>query len=131
MQQSDRLMQRILTTYEQTVFQKLKSEQRRVEYLAGRFAAKEAFAKATGQGIGQLSLQHIEVRSNYSGAPELYVEGYDNVNIFISITHTKQYAADQVVIEDVLSSQQFCIFPKHVSYIFSAGRGAKYIIKQE
>lgn len=105
MQQSDRLMQRILTTYEQTVFQKLKSEQRRVEYLAGRFAAKEAFAKATGQGIGQLSFQHIEVRSNDSGAPELYVKGYDNVNIFISITHTKQYAAAQVVIEDVLSSK--------------------------
>src|SRR5690625_6424413 len=49
MQQSDRLMQRVLTTYEQTIFQQLKSEQRRVEYLAGRFAAKEAFAKATGQ----------------------------------------------------------------------------------
>src|SRR5690625_8039075 len=67
MQQSDRLMQRILTTYEQTVFQKLKSEQRRVEYLAGRFAAKEAFAKATGQGIGQLSFRSEERRVGKEG----------------------------------------------------------------
>ena len=35
---------------------------RKVEFLAGRFAAKEAYAKALGTGIGQhVSFQDIEV----------------------------------------------------------------------
>lgn len=100
MKKNDRLMKRILTKSEQSVYRHLNSEQRRVEYLAGRFAAKEAFAKATGQGIGLLSFQHIEVLSNSKGAPTLWAENYEHLNVFISITHTNQYAAAQVVIEE-------------------------------
>src|SRR5690625_6771177 len=64
---NDRLVTRILTRKEQNVFRELKSERRRIEFLAGRFAAKEAFAKATGQGIGKLSFQDMEVLPSRKG----------------------------------------------------------------
>ncbi len=47
-----RLPERILTLSEQDIFNEL-SEKRQLEFLAGRFVAKEAFAKAYGTGIGR------------------------------------------------------------------------------
>ena len=45
-------------------------------WLAKRFAAKEALAKAIGTGIGKLSFQDIEVLRLDSGAPALQLHGY-------------------------------------------------------
>ena len=44
---------------------------RRAESLAGRFAAKEAVAKALGTGIGDVSWKDIEVLGNGQNAPVL------------------------------------------------------------
>lgn len=44
---------------------------RRAESLAGRFAAKEAVAKALGSGIGDVSWKDIEVLGNGQNAPVL------------------------------------------------------------
>ena len=41
--------------------------------LAGRFAAKEAVAKALGCGIGPISWQEIEILRAENGAPTLYL----------------------------------------------------------
>ena len=49
-----RLPERILTLREQEVFRTL-SEKRQLEFLAGRFAAKEAFAKAYGTELVSMS----------------------------------------------------------------------------
>jgi len=46
-----------------------------VAFLAKRFAAKEAAAKAIGTGIGAISWQDLEIRSLPSGAPELILLG--------------------------------------------------------
>lgn len=100
LEKGDQLVQRILTEKEKEAFYKLKSPKRKIEYLAGRFAAKEAFAKATGDGIGKLSFQDIEILKNEKGAPTITAIGYEQYNIFISITHTSDYAAVQVVIEE-------------------------------
>ncbi len=100
LQKSNRLVTRILTQKERNVFAELTSTRRQVEFLAGRFAAKEAFAKATGRGIGELSFQHIEILSRANGKPELTAQGYEDVRIFISITHSKDYVAAQVIIEE-------------------------------
>ena len=43
----------------------------RVDRLAGRFAVKEAVAKALGTGIGTVRWTDIEVVSNAQGKPEL------------------------------------------------------------
>ncbi len=44
---------------------------KRVESLAGRFAAKEAVAKALGSGIGDISWKDIEILGDEQNAPVL------------------------------------------------------------
>lgn len=95
-----RFVDRILTTNEKKLYEALQQHNRKLEFLAGRFAAKEAFAKATGRGIGKLSFTHIEILRNEQGAPYVRVPGYDTANIYISITHSKAYAVAQVIITE-------------------------------
>lgn len=95
---NERFMKRILSEKEQTVFNALDSNRRQIEFFAGRFAAKEAFAKATGKGIGTLRFTQIEILSNEAGAPTLRVPNYHSKNLFVSISHSKAYAVAQVII---------------------------------
>lgn len=65
----DKAAQRIL---DQTEFEQFQKNQQPAAFLAKRFAAKEATAKALGTGFRDgLSLQHIAVRNNALGKPEL------------------------------------------------------------
>lgn len=96
----ERLVQRILTEREQQRYRKL-NEKRQVEYLAGRFAAKEAFAKATGKGIGKLGFRDVEILSDgKTGAPVMKGKGYENHHIWVSISHSTDHAIAQVVLEE-------------------------------
>lgn len=94
----ERFINRILTENERKIYDSYEQAQRKLEFLAGRFAAKESFAKAAGTGIGKLSFQHIEILPNDSGAPQITVEGYQANQIYLSISHSKQYAVAQVII---------------------------------
>ncbi len=94
---SETFQQRILTKRELAIFETL-SESRKVEFLAGRFAAKEAYSKANGTGIGKgCELHQIEILKDEGGKPILYFDG-TLVNGFISITHTRITAAAQVIL---------------------------------
>lgn len=64
--------ERILTPNELSIFDGKKSPE---AYLAKRFAAKEAAAKALGTGIGSISWQDIEVSNDDAGAPLLTLHG--------------------------------------------------------
>ncbi|WP_163528463.1 holo-ACP synthase [Halobacillus ihumii] len=94
-----RFVQRILTKNEQKRYDQL-TKHRGVEFLAGRFAAKEAFSKAVGTGLGKLSFQDIEVDTNKDGAPVMNVKGYEHFIIWIAISHSKRQAVAQIVLED-------------------------------
>ena len=97
MTRSEKFQQRILTSRELVLFETL-SPSRKIEFLAGRFAAKEAYAKANGTGIGkECELHQIEVLKDDVGKPVLYFDG-QLAKAFISITHTQQVAAAQVVL---------------------------------
>jgi len=48
---------------------------RRAESLAGRFAAKEAVAKALGCGIGDVTWKEIEILGDEQNAPVLTLHG--------------------------------------------------------
>lgn len=100
-QKSDRLVKRVLSEKERELYNKLTTSRRKAEFLAGRFAVKEAFSKAVGTGIGELSFQHIQVLPDKYGAPGVHVKGYENIRIFASITHSDTYAVAQIVLEDV------------------------------
>lgn len=90
--------ERILTDKELAIYKRY-SPTRKTEFLAGRFAGKEAFAKALGTGIGTAcNFIDICIISNSLGKPELYFKG-EKVNGFISITHTKTVAAAQVILQ--------------------------------
>ena len=93
-----RFAERVLTEYEQHKYRRL-SGNRQLEYLAGRFAAKEAFSKANGTGIGkEVRFQDIEIRNDERGKP--IISKPFSQGVHLSITHTKEYAAAQVIIEE-------------------------------
>ncbi|WP_101846609.1 holo-ACP synthase [Halobacillus sp. Marseille-P3879] len=96
---NDRFVQRILTKEEHGRYEQL-NEHRKIEFLAGRFAAKEAFAKAAGTGIGTLSFQDIEVLPGENGAPYIKAAAYSGLSIWVAITHSEQYAVAQVILEE-------------------------------
>lgn len=64
------------------------------EFLAGRFAAKEAFMKASGR---RLAFREIEVLSE-SGKPFIVYRGvrYNDV----SISHERSYAVSVVILKE-------------------------------
>ena len=65
----DKIAQRILSDTEFKQFQQANNQ---ANFLAKRFAAKEATAKALGTGFRDgLSLRHIEVNNNENGKPIL------------------------------------------------------------
>lgn len=94
---NDRFVTRILSQRELELYSKL-SDGRKKEFLAGRFAAKEAYAKANGTGLGEgCTLHQIEILKDEIGKPLLYFNG-EIVNGYISITHTRTVAAAQVIL---------------------------------
>ncbi len=76
--------------------------------LAGMFAAKEAFSKAVGTGIGKVSFLDIEVAHEKSGEPRIKIYGNakevaDNIgveHIFVSISHENDNAIAIVFLEE-------------------------------
>lgn len=74
-----------LSEHERAQFEALKG-QRQAEWLAGRFAAKEAIVKAM-HGVQELHICDIEIRSDDSGAPVCTLPG-----IRLSIAHEREYA---------------------------------------
>ncbi len=71
-------------------FQKLNAK-KAINFLAKRFAAKEAVAKAFGVGIGKIGFKNILISSNKFGAPKVNILGnfvqYANTyDIHISIS---------------------------------------------
>lgn len=88
---------RVLTKGEWAIFNEMKGS-RRIEFLAGRYAAKEAFSKAFGTGIGKLGFHDIEILPNEKGKP-IVVKSPFKGNVFLSITHTGTIAAAQIILE--------------------------------
>lgn len=68
-----KLMLRVLTSEEQLRYQSLKFP---IPYLAKRWAAKEAAAKALGTGIAKgVSFQDFQINNGSDGEPSLAVTG--------------------------------------------------------
>ncbi|MBX3460995.1 MAG: holo-ACP synthase [Planctomycetes bacterium] len=77
-------------------------------HYAGRFAAKEAFMKAIGTGWAKgVGFGEIGVLNNDEGKPALHVsgeakkvlDGFGPSFLWLSISHTRQYATATVIIE--------------------------------
>ena len=99
-----RLAERILTKEELKEYPKNINHQ--AAFLAKRFAAKEATAKALGVGIGLISWTDIEIKHNKNGAPCLNLKNMakkiandKGVNDqYISLSDESRYALAFVVL---------------------------------
>ena len=91
-----KFLNRIFTQNEQKGAERL-SPENRMAYYAKRFAAKEAFSKALGTGIGSLSgWTEIKVVKGANGAPTLNITGRtadtlralagDEAKVFVSLS---------------------------------------------
>lgn len=110
MKRQSRAVKRLLTLQEQSLLEG-KAEGRKVEFIAGRFAAKEAAAKALGTGIGSmLSFLDMEVLPDEWGKPEMKLDpevfrrlGRDpsRMRIHLSIAHSTSHAMAQVLVEEL------------------------------
>ena len=75
------------------------------QHFAARFAAKEAFSKATGTGWDDsFSWHEVEVVNEPSGKPVLRLSGealrgFGQKHVFLSLSHSGDYVAAVVVIE--------------------------------
>jgi holo-[acyl-carrier protein] synthase len=84
------------------------SYRRPATFLAVRFSAKEAVAKAFGTGLGaQLGWRDIEICRQESGAPFVVLHGKGRqlfaargaARLHISLSHTEHYAAATAILE--------------------------------
>jgi holo-[acyl-carrier protein] synthase len=90
----------------------LKSRNFRAEYVAGRFAAKEAIAKALGTGFREFSFEDIEIDRNTMGKPLVILKGKakkiakklcnGDYKMHLSISHSKEAAIAYAVLENGL-----------------------------
>lgn len=90
-------VERILTKNERMVF-KSYNFKRQTEFLGGRFAAKEAFSKAYGTGIGKVTFQELEILNEENGRP-VFVQTIFEGKVFVSISHTDSIATAYIVLE--------------------------------
>lgn len=106
LERTPRFPQRILTKEELLLMPP--QGRRRAEWVAGRFAAKEAFAKALGTGIGSdFSWKDLSILMGEKDKPEVKLhfakdqEGlWMKRSIHLSITHEREHALALVVIEE-------------------------------
>lgn len=104
MDSSDRFLEKIFTSVE---LEYLKSRNLRVEYVAGRFAAKEAVAKALGTGFRGFDFKDIEIDRTTLGKPIVILKGKAKLiakkegqyNIHLSISHGEDSAVAYAILE--------------------------------
>ena len=101
----DKFLHKILTSYEASICCLIKDERERYSYLAKRFAAKEAYAKAMGTGISEgLAFTDIEIRNDNHGRPYIVlVENSaslqrESIDIHLSLSDDYPTAIAYVVI---------------------------------
>lgn len=102
-----RLAKRILTGEEISCLPR--HPRRRLEFVAGRFAAKEAVSKALGTGIGQqCSFQDIEILNDQQGKPVVTLSprliqsrfSGSRIHVHLSISHSEHYVLAMAIIEN-------------------------------
>ncbi|MBI9008411.1 MAG: holo-ACP synthase [Tenericutes bacterium] len=92
---------RILSDEEFVVFDQFNSESRKLEFLAGRFSVKEAIIKAIGSTSYRLGMRDITIINDLTGMPLVVKPKYEDIKLFISISHELENCVGLCVIETV------------------------------
>ena len=107
----DRFAERVLGPSEMDVFRqrRAKADKRGIAYLATRFSAKEAFAKAIGMGMRMpMTWRACEILNERSGKPVIRLHGEladwfrdQGLAAQVSVSDETDYAASFVVVEKI------------------------------
>ncbi|MCI7239786.1 holo-ACP synthase [Aerococcus suis] len=97
--QHSQFLRRVLTVEERKMCSQIKNYSQQVMFVAGRWAAKEAYAKALGTGIGrELTFQDIETYYHNNGQPQIVSSKFKG-RAFVSIAHHNSSAVAEVILE--------------------------------
>lgn len=90
---------KILSPSEYDSYLGFTSSKRKAEFLAGRFAAKEAISKALNHVDFELSFCELDIKNDENGKPILVCEKLQNYQILLSISHQNAYAIAFCIME--------------------------------
>ncbi len=85
-------IKRILSEKEFVIYSNYSNEQRKIEYLSSRFAAKEALFKAYKKGDKNLNYNDISILNDEVGAPYIEINDCLIDTLEVSISHEKNYS---------------------------------------
>lgn len=97
----ENMNRRILSNKENIIFQNIKLEKRKIEFLAGRFAAKEAIYKALSGIKSKVLMRDLTIIYDDFGKPYLDHPKWDDIHVHLSISHEKDYAIAQALVEEL------------------------------
>ena len=90
-----KFVDKILSEKEKKGYATLKNEQRRLEYLAGRFAIKEAIYKAAPDLCKDKNFNAFSILNDESGAP--YLSEPTGAQLMLTLSHSENYVIAFVV----------------------------------
>jgi len=89
---SDRFIARILSERELVRYNNMTSTDAKLAYIAGRFAAKEAYTKVYKNFDHSLNFTDVEILNDEFGAPYIVSKYRPDDSISVSISHSRNYA---------------------------------------
>lgn len=102
------MAQKVLSALEMARYLLLQTDSQKISYIAKRFAAKEAFAKATSLGLSKTGFTNIDVLNKESGQPFIAtsidlnrcfgLQDCKKIHVEVSLSDEKSYAVAFVVI---------------------------------
>lgn len=94
---NEKYLKKIYTDNEINQLSNIKNRRRKAEFLASRYAVKEAMSKALGVGISKyFSFKDVEITKDNLGKPTII---YKNFITSVTISHTKTTTVAFVVLE--------------------------------
>jgi len=88
---NEKFIDRILSEEEKKRYNSISNKQRKLEYISGRFAAKEAYTKVYKKFEEPLNFVDVEVLNDEFGAPCIVTKYKPEDKILVSISHSKNY----------------------------------------
>ncbi len=89
---------KILSVRETEIFENLTKPDRRMEFLAGRFAAKEAVFKSLSKSGESFTFPEISVLGDAAGALEVTFARETKLRVLVSISHSEENAVAVAVL---------------------------------
>ncbi len=97
--EDETFVQKILSPSERLIFQGLSHPQRKISFLAGRFAVKEAYTKAYRTFETPLNFTDVSIVHDAHGAPQLTSKYRPEDTVWVSLAHSQKTVVATVVVE--------------------------------